>query len=156
MSLDRIDVRILDELQNDARLSNKELAARIGLAPSSCLERVRRLENAGVLRGYHAEVARRALGIEIEALISIRLRDHSRDGVEDFRESALARDEVIAVYHLAGAIDFLVHVAVPDTQHLRDVALEAFSTRAEVAHVETSLIFDHARRWNFPNYGEVG
>jgi DNA-binding Lrp family transcriptional regulator len=78
-SIDRIDGRILDELQKNARLSNKELAGRVGLAPSSCLERVRRLRRDGVPRGFHAEVDPGALGIGLQALIAVRLARHSRD-----------------------------------------------------------------------------
>jgi DNA-binding Lrp family transcriptional regulator len=150
--LDRIDGDIIAELQNNARLSNKELAATIGLAPSSCLERVRRLVDDGVLRGFHAEVSAEALGIDLEAMVSIRLRQHSRDFMEAFRTHASGYEEVVAVYYLAGATDFLVHVVVRDTAHLRDLVLDAFSGREEVAHVETSLIFDHSRRWDLPNY----
>jgi len=150
--LDRTDHAILDALQNNARLSNKELATTVGLAPSSCLERVRRLADLGVLRGHHADVDPAAMGVALEALVSIQLAVHSREGVDAFRTRALAREEVLAVYYLAGVNDFLVHVAVRDPVHLRDLVLEAFSTRSEVARVETSLIFDHSRRWRLPNY----
>lgn len=152
MKLDRIDADILAALQNNARLSNKELAASVGLAPSSCLERVRRLQEAGVLRGYHAEVEPRAIGIELEALVAIRLREHSRDVVEAFRERALQRDEVVAVYYLAGATDFLVHVVVRSPEHLRNLVIEAFSEPGDIGRVETSLIYEHRRRWRLPDY----
>jgi len=152
LKLDRIDAEILAALQNNARLSNKELAAGVGLAPSSCLERVRRLQEAGVLRGYHAEVDPRAVGIELEALVAIRLREHSRDVVERFRERALQREEVVAVYYLAGATDFLVHVVVESPEHLRDLVIEAFSEPGDIGRVETSLIYEHSRRWRLPDY----
>jgi DNA-binding Lrp family transcriptional regulator len=150
--LDRIDRAILEALQNNARASNKELAAMVGLAPSSCLERVRRLTDLGVVRGHHADVDPSAMGVALEALVSIQLAEHSRQVVDAFRARALEREEVLAVYYLAGVNDFLVHVAVKDPVHLRDLVLEAFSTRSEVARVETSLIFDHSRRWRLPDY----
>ena len=153
MQLDRIDSRILAELQNNARLSNKELAGRIGLAPSSCLERVRRLFDAGVLRGAHADVDPAALGIGLQAMIGVRLRQHSRDEVLAFRAEMLECREVVAVYYLAGATDFLVHVAVSDAAHLRDFALDSITARPEVARVETSLLFEHARQPQLPDYG---
>ena len=78
--LDRIDCTILEALQNDARLSNKELAARVGLAPSSCLERVRRLREDGILRSAHFVVDPHALGIGLQAMIAIRLHKHDREG----------------------------------------------------------------------------
>ena len=154
--LDRIDFGILAELQNDARLSNKELAARVNLAPSSCLERVRRLREAGVLRGYHAEVDPAAVGVGLEAFISVRVRRHSRELLEQFQEHVLGLPETANLYHVAGANDFLVHVLVRDAEHLRDLALDAFTTRAEVEHMETAIIFSHRMRRVLPNYVAEG
>jgi DNA-binding Lrp family transcriptional regulator len=150
--LDRTDRAILAALQNDARLTNKELAARIALSPSSCHERVRRLRGAGVLRGAHADVAPGALGIELMALIAVQLRQHSRRLVEAFRAHALALREVVAVFHIAGEHDFLVQVAVPDVAALRDLALDAFTSRPEVARLQTWLIFEAARAPALPDY----
>jgi DNA-binding Lrp family transcriptional regulator len=153
---DRIDRQLIESLQNNARLSNKELAAKVGLAPSSCLERVRRLIAQGVLRGFHADVDPEALGVKLEAMVAVRLAEHSRATLERFRRQALERQEVLAIYYLAGATDFMIHVAVSSPTHLRDLVLEAFSTPGEVARVETSLIFDNSRRWQVPYYPEVG
>lgn len=150
--LDRIDFAILEALQKDARLSNKELAAEVGLAQSSCLARVARLRETSVLRSFHADVEPRAVGVGLQAMIAVRLRHHSRELVEEFRRHALALPEVLAVYHVAGATDFLVHVAVRDADHLRDVGMDAFTTRPEVANLETSLIFEHFRSPGLPLY----
>ena len=128
--IDRIDRAILTYLQHDARISNKELAAKVGLAPSSCLARVRRLEASGAVQGYHAEVDPRVWGGTLEARIAM-------------------LPEVRGAFHLAGANDYLVHVAVRDAEHLREFALSAFATRPEVAHMETSLIFSHRRNTAF-------
>jgi len=153
-SLDRIDFAILDALQNDARLSNKELAARVGLAPSSCLERVRRLRADGVLRGFHADASPEALGIGLEAMISVRLRVHSRAAFESFSDHLRTLPEAVAVYQLAGVDDFLVHVAVRDADHLRELAMDQFTARPEVERMETSLIFEHHRAAALPRYTE--
>lgn len=150
--LDPLDIEILRALQANARLPNKALAQRVGVAPSTCLERVRRLVATGVLRGFHAEVSKEALGIGLQAMIAVRLRQHSREMVEGFRRHALARPEVLAVYHVAGATDFLVHVAVQDADHLRDLAMDAFTTRPEVARLETNLIFEYSPTRELPNY----
>lgn len=147
--LDRIDRAILAELQQNARLTNKELASRVGLAESSCLERVRRLTQAGVLRGFHAEVDAKALGVGLQALVAVRLSRHSRSVVEAFREAMLELPAAVSVFHVAGANDFLVHVAVGDSDELRDLVLSAFTSRREVAHVETSLIYEHGRNTRF-------
>ena len=152
MDLDRIDCDILTLLQKDARLSNKELAAAVGLAPSSCLARVQHLRAEGVLRGAHAEVDPQALGVGLQALIAVQLRQHSRAQVKAFWKHALGLPEVLAVFHVAGTHDFQVHVAVRDAHHLRDLALDAFTTRTEVAHIQTSLIFEWAKGQVMPNY----
>jgi len=143
--LDRIDHAILEELQRDARIPNKVLAQRVGLAESSCLERVRKLVRTGVVRGFHAEVDFRALGMGLQALVAVRLARHTRKAFEAFRRSMLELDQAVAVFHVAGANDFLVHVAVSDSDALRELILDAFTSRPEVAHVETSLIYEHAR-----------
>lgn len=153
--LDRTDCALVRCLQNDARVSNKELAAAVGVAPSTCLERVRRLEADGVLRGYHAEVDAGAAGVGMEALVSVRLRQHARPLVEAFEAHALAQPEVVQLFHTTGADDFLVHVAVRDAAHLRELALSAFTERPEVARIETSLLFAH-RRSAMPLYAGPG
>jgi DNA-binding Lrp family transcriptional regulator len=141
--LDQTDVAILAALNTNARISNKDLAEHVGLAPSTCLERVRRLVEAGAIHGFHADIDLAMLGFGLQAMIAVRLQRHSREIVTSFREYVLGLTEVRAVYHVAGADDFLVHVAVRDADHLRDLALDAFTTRKEVAHIETRLIFEH-------------
>jgi DNA-binding Lrp family transcriptional regulator len=143
--LDQIDHQLLAALSNNARLSNKELAAQVGLAPSSCHERVRRLVQTGALMGFHALVNPAALGYGIEAMIAVRIPQHSRENFDRFREYIVTVPEVVDVYHVSGEIDFLVHVVARDAQHLRDLALDRFLSRPEVGHIETELIFDHVR-----------
>jgi DNA-binding Lrp family transcriptional regulator len=140
--LDRIDATLVGLLQQNARWTNKELAARVGLAESSTLARVRRLEERGILRGYHAAVAPWALGIGLEAFIAIRLTRHARDIVERFRDHCRTLPNVLAAYNIGGTDDFLVHVGVADAEALRELILTGISTRPEVAHIETHLLFD--------------
>lgn len=140
-SLDETDFDILRQLQNNARLSNKELARRVGLAPSTTLVRTRQLERAGVLRGYRAEIDPGALGMGLQALIAVRLKQHTAADVASFRDYVLGLPQVLRLYHIAGADDFLIHVGVRDSDSLRDFALGALTTRSEVAHLETGLIF---------------
>jgi DNA-binding Lrp family transcriptional regulator len=149
-ALDQIDFAIVELLQKNARLSNKELAARVNLSPSSCLERVRRLQAAKVFRGFHAEVALEALGCSLQAMINVRLRRHTRRDLDSFRAHLLDLPEVMALYHIGGAFDFVVHVAVRDSDHLRDLALDAFTTRPEVGQLETHLIFETTRSMTLP------
>ncbi len=124
----------------------------MGLAPSSCLARVQRLRSEGVLKGAHAEVDPDALGVGLQALIAVQLRQHSRAQVKAFWKHVLSLPEVLMVLHVAGTHDFQVHVAVRDAHHLRDLALDALTTRPEVAHIQTSLIFECAKGKVMPNY----
>jgi DNA-binding Lrp family transcriptional regulator len=142
-TLDRIDYRIIRLLRNNARLSNKELAEQVGLAPSTCLVRTRLLQQSGVLTGFKAEVNPAALGVGLQAMISVRLKRHFKPDVEAFRQHALELPEVVQLYHVAGPIDFLAHVWTRDSEHLRDLAMTAFTSREEVSHIETELIFEH-------------
>ena len=148
--LDRIDFAILRVLQKNARVANNRLAEAVGVAPSTCLERVRRLTRLGVLRGHHADVEPGALGIGLEAMIAVRLRQHSRDVVDSFRNHVVELPEVRSVFHVTGGDDFLVHVAVRDSDHLRDLALDSFTTRPEVDHIQTRLIFEYTPTWRLP------
>jgi DNA-binding Lrp family transcriptional regulator len=107
-----------------------------------------------VLQSFHASVDPRALGIEIQAMVAVRLQQHSRDMVTAFQEHVRRLPEMVASYHVSGENDYLIHVAVRDTNHLRETILDAFTALPEVAHVETTLIFDHARAAVLPNYRE--
>jgi DNA-binding Lrp family transcriptional regulator len=144
--LDRTDQALVAALQNNARISNKDLAALVGLAPSTCLERVRALRARGVLRGFHADVDHAALGRALEAIVAVRVRPHSRANVDAFWSYALGLSEVIEVFHVTGADDFLVHVGVADMDGLRDFVLDRLTVRPEVAHVESHLIYAQRRR----------
>ncbi len=142
MKLDRIDRKILRLLQNDGRISNRQLAEEVGLAASTCSHRVNRLREAGVLLDMHATVEPEALGIGLQALVSVSLKRHSREAVRAFHLHALSLDEVRAAYHVTGPRDFVLHLAVRDTDHLRDVTMDAFTTHEEVANIETSIIYE--------------
>lgn len=154
--LDRIDREIVALLAKDARITNQELARRVGVAPSTCLERVRSLRGNGVIRGVHADINPAALGIGLEALVAVRLQQHTRDLVDGFQRYAGGLGEVLQVFHVTGSEDFLVHVACRDAHHLRSFSLEAFTTRPEVAQIHTSLIFAHERHFGLPDYLDPG
>ena len=141
--LDEIDRAILRALARDAAMTNRALADLVHLSPSSCLARVRRLERDGVIRGIRADIDPTAIGRGIEALIAIRLRLHSTRAVDALSEHLHTIPDVVAYYHVTGADDFLVHVAVADTDALRTLVLEAFTSRPEVARTTTSLVFHH-------------
>ena len=152
--LDRIDRRLITLLQEDGRQSNKALAAAAGIAPSTCSERVQRLADRGVFLGFHAEVRPEMMGIGLEAFVAVRLRRHREEDVDRFWEHVDQMREVIGVFHVSGANDFLCHVVVKDAAHLRSVAVSGFTTLLEVAHIETSIIFEHRSKPVFPDLVE--
>lgn len=153
--IDRTDSILLSALQKNGRFSNKELAAKAGIAQSTCLERVRRLVDEKILVGFHADVSPRAMGVGLMAMVAVRLERHSREMVASFRHHVASLPEVLAIYHMAGINDFLLHVAVHDADHLRDLALTAFTTRPEVAHIETALIFEYVGARPMPCYATI-
>src|SRR3982751_2280163 len=143
--LDEIDRRLLRELVADARIPNNALAERVGIAPSTCLGRVRALRESGVIRGYHADVDPAAVGRPIQAMISVRLQSHARGHIPAFMAKIATLPEVLNVFFLGGADDFHVHIAATSTDNLRDFVVVNLSGDPDVALTETNLIFDHIR-----------
>jgi DNA-binding Lrp family transcriptional regulator len=113
---------------------------------------VKRLEQDGVFRGFHASVDPEWLGIGLAAMVAVRLRRHESQEVERFWEHALAMPEAVGVSHVSGVNDFLVHAVVRDTDHLRELAVSGLNTLPEVIHIETSLIFEHVSKPTLPDY----
>lgn len=144
-ALDEVDHALLAELRTDARIPNKLLAERVGIAPSTCLARVRALRERGVIRGYYADVDPRALGHGLQAMIAIRLDSHARGHINQVISGLVGRPEVLDVFFVAGANDYLVHVAVPGTEELRRFVADHLSRNPDIGYTETNLIFEHIR-----------
>lgn len=142
IDLDPVDWRILRQLQDDASITNKELAARVGLPTSSCHERVRRLRALGVIAAVRAVVDPAAIGRALQAFVAVQLRPHRREFVEAFTAAVLALPETLALYTVSGPDDFFLHVAVADSAHLHRLIVDHLTTRPEVGHAQTHLIFD--------------
>ena len=143
--LDDVDRQILALLAADARMPNNALAQRAGIAPSTCLGRVRALRDSGVIRGYHADIDPAALGRPIQAMIAVRLQPHARGHLSEFSGRVQRLPAVLSVFFLAGAMDFHIHVAAETTASLRDFVVENLNANPDVAFTETSLIFEHLR-----------
>ena len=152
--LDEIDLRILTLLYNDADINNKDLAARIGIAPSTCLERVKRLKNSGVIKGAFIDVNLKSIGGNIEAIAAIRLQPYSEQIVNQLRDDLLLFPEILSLYHMGGSYDYFIHMSVKDSEHLRQFVFNAITSRDEVTTVETSLIFEHSRSGVLPKFAE--
>ena len=143
--LDDVDRRILLALHGDARISNSALADAVGIAPSTCHGRLRRLQEFGVIRGFYTDVDPAAIGLPLQAMISVSLQSNARGKIRGFIQQIRRRPQVMDVYFLAGADDFILHVAVRDTEDLRSFVVENLNADADVAGTQTSLIFEHLR-----------
>jgi len=152
--LDSIDLRVLTILYNDADITNKELAAKIGIAPSTCLERVKRLKQSGVIKGAFIDVNLNTIGGNIEAIAAIRLQPYSEKIVNDLRDDLLLYPEVLSLYHMGGSYDYFIHMSVKDSEHLRQFVFKNITSRDAVTTVETSLVFEHSRSGVLPNFDE--
>lgn len=141
--VDDIDRRLVELLRADGRLSNAALAEAAGIAPSTCLARVRRLRESGVITGFSARVDHRALGLTLQALIGVRIRAGARHQMAAFMAELTEVPDVVQVFFLGGDEDFLVHVAVRDADHVRQFVLDHLSAHPAVAGTRTSLVLDH-------------
>jgi DNA-binding Lrp family transcriptional regulator len=143
--LDAVDRKILALLHGDARITNNALAEAAGIAASTCHGRVRRLVDLGVIRGFYTDVDPAAVGLPLQAMISVTLQSHARGKIRSFIKQIRTRQQVMDVYFLAGADDFILHVAARDTEDLRSFVVENLNADADVAGTQTSLIFEHLR-----------
>jgi DNA-binding Lrp family transcriptional regulator len=143
--MDELDSAILAALQTDGRRSNRDLAAQLGVAPSTALERVRALRARGVITGFHAAVDPAALGRPVQAMVTVRLRPQSRAVMHGFRDFVAALPETRQVFITTGPEDVIIHVAVPSTDALQNFVLDSLTRRKEVAGVRTEVVFDHLR-----------
>ncbi|WP_432824506.1 Lrp/AsnC family transcriptional regulator [Dactylosporangium sp. CA-092794] len=143
--MDELDAAIVEQLQRDARQTNRDLAAAVGIAPSTCLERVRSLRERGVITGYHAEISLPALNRHVQALLHVQIRPLSRPVIEAFKGYLATLPEVLSFFVLAGGDDFLVHVAVPSVDGLHAFLMDKFSQRREIVGFRSSVVYQHSR-----------
>lgn len=141
-ALDEVDLRILAALSVRADLTNKALAHQLGLAESTCAHRVRLLRERGVIRDTRVRLDAAALGYPLQAIIKVRLINHTGDKVNELFDALADIPQVLQVFHVAGVDDFLVHVAVPDAASLRDIVLEHITVHPVVRGTETQLVFE--------------
>ena len=141
--LDEIDLDLIRLLQQNARITNADLAAAVGIAQSTCITRVRSLVSRGVISGFSANVEPAELGLGSQVLISVTLRAGARAHLSDFMQQMRERPEVIQVFFLGGSEDFIVHLAVKDSDAVREFVLEYLSNNATVASTRTNLVFEH-------------
>ena len=143
--LDELDTAILRELQVDARRTNRDVAAAVGVSPTTALDRTRALRERGVIRGAALNVDLAAIGRPVQALIAVRIRPPSRRNIEAFRNWAASLPDTLGVFVTSGTEDFLIHVAVPDNDALYAFVIDRLTEHAHVADVRTSVVYEHLR-----------
>jgi len=140
MQLEPGDVRILRTLQNQGRLTNQELADRVGMSTSPCWRRVKKLEDTGVIRGYQAVIDRKAVGLGVLAFIRVQIDTHSHDQAERFSEEVGKLDAVIACYSVAGEADFLLQVVAEDLDSYADFAMTVVRRLPGIKEMNTMFV----------------
>jgi DNA-binding Lrp family transcriptional regulator len=144
-TVDELDSAIVQYLQRDARQTNRDLARTLGIAPSTCLERVRALRERGIVTGYHAEVSLPALNRHVQALLHVQIRPLTRPVIQGFKRYVSGLPEVLSVFVVAGGDDFLIHVAVSSVDSLHAFLMDKVSKRQEIIGFRSSIIYQHSR-----------
>lgn len=148
--LDEIDATLVTLLQENGRMSNSELASRADIAPSTCVSRLRSLIERGVITGFTAHVEPTALGIDLQVLISVSVRAGARQRISELSEQLQRHPEVLQLFFLGGAEDFIIHLAARSAEHVRDFVMDNLSAHPAVASTRTSMVFDHYQHGPMP------
>jgi Lrp/AsnC family leucine-responsive transcriptional regulator len=137
--LDAIDCRIIAALQADGRLSNVELAERVGLSPSPCLRRVKRLEQDGTIEAYRAMLGRQRLGLGLTVFVGVKIEGHADQRAEAFQDTVVALPEIVACHMVSGETDYLLEIVVPDLEHYQRFLVGKLLSLAIVREVRSSI-----------------
>jgi DNA-binding Lrp family transcriptional regulator len=144
--MDDFDIKLLNALQEDGRLTNLELAERIGLSASQCSRRRMALEESGVIEGYHAALANQAVGLDVLVFVQVSLATQSPDSGQAFWKLVRGVEEVQEAYALTGEADYLVKMVVPDLKTLSRILNEVFLPHRSVGHVRSSVVLDRVKQ----------
>lgn len=143
--LDEIDWKILSELQQDGRITNVELASRVGISAPPCLRRVRTLEDAGIIEGYVAQLNEKSIGFELMAFAMVSLNAQSEADLLAFEETCRTWPLVRSCYMLSGEVDFILQCVAPDLSAFQDFIIKQLTATANVAGVKTSLVIRRSK-----------
>ena len=145
IDVDGFDLKMLAALQDDGRLTNQQLADAVGLSASQCSRRRTRLEDDGIVAGYHADLAAERLGFNVVAFVHITLATHSPDNAKHFRDLVLRVDDVQEAYSLTGDADYLLKIILRDLKSLSDIVNNVLMPHPSVAHVRSSIVLDRLK-----------
>lgn len=141
-AVDQLDLAILGLLVNNARMPNSELASRVGIAPSTCLRRVRALVNRGTISRFRTDVDLSQLGVDVQAVVSVRLQPGARKSLRGSAQALSKEPGVQSVFFVGGTYDFLIHVAVESTAQLRDFVATKLSGNPGIESTSTNIVFE--------------
>lgn len=144
--MDVADLKILRALQDDGRLTNNELADRVGLSASQCSRRRAALEDSGVITSYHAALSPEALGLDVLVFVQVTLATHNPNNAKRFLELVQGVEEVQEAYSLTGESDYLVKISVPTLKDLSRLLADVFLPHPSVAHVRSSIVLDRLKQ----------
>ncbi|HSH02889.1 MAG TPA: Lrp/AsnC family transcriptional regulator [Anaerolineae bacterium] len=144
--MDEIDKTLLHHLQEDARITNVELARHVKLSPPGLQKRLRKLENAGVISQYTTLVDRKAVGFDLMCFVQVTLRRHEADAIAEFRAFVSTVPEILECYHITGEYDYLLKIIVRDTDHLEKFLVETLTPAAGMDKIRTSLALSEIKK----------
>jgi Lrp/AsnC family transcriptional regulator, leucine-responsive regulatory protein len=140
LKLDPIDKKILEKLQANAKITNSQLAQEIGLSPAPTLERVRKLENMGLIKSYHAQVDTTKLGLGVSIFVQVSLSSHKKNQIKSFVDKINKIHEVVECHHITGAGDFLLKVVTKDIASYQELILEKLVDIEEIGNMQSMVI----------------
>jgi Lrp/AsnC family leucine-responsive transcriptional regulator len=146
ITLDRTDLKLLAELQQDGRRSVVELAERVGLSQTPCARRIQKLEQAGVIEGYSAVVDPVKLGLKVQAFVQVKLERHTDENVAEFRRALQLIDEVVSCHATTGEYDFMLTLVAPDLESLSNIVLKRLLKIPAVRDVHSSIVLETMKR----------
>jgi Lrp/AsnC family transcriptional regulator, leucine-responsive regulatory protein len=146
MKLDRIDARLLTELQQDGRRTVVELSEQIGLSGTPCARRIRQLEQNGIIQGYTAVVDPTRLGLTVQAFVQVKLERQTDDNVAQFQQELAALDAVVSCYAVTGEYDFLLQVVTTDLDALSNIVLKKLLSIRSVRDVHSNIVLQTIKR----------
>ena len=139
-ALDKTDRKILDILQSNAKITNAQLAQEIGLSPAPTLERVKKLENSGIIRSYHAKLDAETVGLGVNTFVMVSLKGHNKDNIEKFVTSIDEIEEIIECHHVTGSSDFILKIISQDISTYQKLMMERVSNIDVVDNMQSMVI----------------
>lgn len=146
LKLDQVDLKILKVLQDDGRISNLDLSQKIGLSPAPTLERVKKLEKSGVIKGYQAVLDLYKLGLGTETFMQISLAYNKQNAIDNFMEQIAKMDEIVECYQVTGASDFILRILVKDVSAYEQLVREKLSRVPEITNMQTMVILSTIKK----------